>query len=399
MLLSGGQKMTVHDLVRILARTLDVIWQALQRLKNWKYVKDEKGKYFITIEGIEYLALKGISASEPDDDPAPKDFIKKIRPPFFSSWSELALWAAMPLFLLTLAAIIIPSITWGYNYVSFWKTSYQILVAIACVALIGLYIRMSYHKVMEHERLVVFRGGKAIAKKGPGHVFLLPLVDNPKKVDLREKSKEINKEPCITRDNLLVHAGFYISWQIDDPIPSLTKVSNVEDSVLLLSTAILKAALSEYNLNDALQMRKAINNLIRTRIEQKIGDWGIKVNNTEIREIQPPEDIMKAMQNQLTATLESQTTLAQTDAQVEALRRLFAIGSQLDDRTFSLKYLETLTRIGEGPSTKFIFPMEFFRLLEDFIKSQTNHKGNYPAGGNANSPAGQLPSAGTSSQP
>jgi len=390
LLLSGGQKMTVHDLVRILARTLDVIWQALQRLKNWKYVKDEKGKYMITIEGIEYLALKGISATEPDDDPAPKDFIKKIRPPFFSSWSELALWAATPLIIIIIALSSIVSITWGYNYVAPIKIFDQIMIAVVSTGIIVLYIRASHHNVMENEKLVVFRSGKAIAKKGTGHAFLLPLVDNPKKVDLREKSKEISKEPCITKDKLLIQAGFYISWQIDDPISSLTKVSNVEDSMHLFSTAILRTSISEYNLEDAMKMRKALNNLIRTRLEQKTGDWGVKINNTEIRELQPPEDVMRSIENRFMAKLEKRAATTKADAKIESLQKLFQIGSRMDDRTFNLKYLETLEKIGEGASTKYIFPMEFFTLLQNFIQSQMKQN-NHSDPGNENDPHGQLP--------
>ncbi|MBL8061774.1 MAG: hypothetical protein JNK32_02055 [Anaerolineales bacterium] len=376
LLLSGGQKLTVHDLVKLLNRTLEVVWAALQKLKNWKYVKDDKGKYMITNEGIEYLALKGISATEPEDDPAPKDFVRKIKPPFFSSWNELLVWAALPLILLIPTMIIIPIITRGYNFVSIDKIVYQVLVAVLYVAIVVLYVKFSHHNIVESERLVIFRGGKAIGKKGAGHVFVLPLIDNPKIVDMRERSKEINMEPCITKDNLLVHAGFYISWQIDEPIPSLTKVSNVEDSMTLLSTAVLRSTISEYTLEDALKMRKAINTLIRNRIEQKIGDWGVKINNSEIREIQPPEGVMKSFQNQFTADLEKQAALTKTDAKVEALQKLFAIGSQMDDRTFNLKYLETLEKIGDGPSTKFIFPMEFMHLLEEFVKSQISRNGN-----------------------
>lgn len=390
LLLSGGQKLSVLDLVRLTGRTADVIWQALLTLKNRKYVDDLKGRYHIISGGVEYLTWRGISASESEDDPKPKDFIKQIRPPFFSSWLELFIWISPPLILLIFAVFAMSKITDGYNFISTDKKVYLGLIISAYVAMFFLYMKFSHHNIVESERLVVFRGGKAIAQKGPGHAFILPLIDNPKKVDMREKSKEINKEPCLTNDNILMNAGFYISWQIDDPILSLTKVTNVEESMTLLATAMLRSAISEYTMENALKMRKAMNNLIRNRIEQKAGDWGVKINNTDIRELHPPEDVMRSIENRFMARLEKRAAVTKADAKIESLQKLFQIGSRMDERTFNLKYLETLEKIGEGASTKYIFPMEFFTLLQNFLQTQINQN-NHSKSGNEDNPSGQLP--------
>ncbi|HNA62875.1 MAG TPA: SPFH domain-containing protein, partial [Rhabdochlamydiaceae bacterium] len=359
LLLSGGQKMTVHDLVRILNRTLDVIWQVLQRLKNWKYVKDEKGKYMITIEGIEYLALKGISATEPDYDPAPKDFIKKIRLPFFSSWSELLIWLTFPFTCFIITLFIASLFTAESQFLS--PEINQSYIWLIYLGIIGIYVGLSIHYVIETKRLVVFRGGKVFSQRGPGAIFVLPLVDHIKIVDMREKSKEINKEPCLTRDKLLIQAGFYISWQIDEPISSLTKVFNVEDSIVLLSTAILRTTISEYILEDGLKMRKAMNSLIRNRIEQKVGDWGVKIINTEVRELQPPENVMKEIEKRFNAELEKEAARAKNDIEIEALQGLFQIGSRMDDRTLDL--IKTLRASPHQDKIEEVLPKETLEYL------------------------------------
>ncbi len=397
LLLSGGQQFTFHDIVKSMNRSYESVWDALQTLQSKKFAKNQNSKFMIAFAGVEYLTKRGILATEAEEEPKPKDFKKKVKPPFFSTWTELLIWLALPSMLFLVAAAISIFLTLGYNFVSLEKRIYQYSVWIIYLIFLGVYVKLSYHHVIENEKIVVFQSGEAITKKGPGHILLLPLVQNPKKVDLRERPLEIKKEPCITRDKMLITAGFYLTWQIEDPIPSLTKVSKVEDSILLLSTAILRSTIAEYTLDEALERQRALNTLIRTRIEHKAGDWGVQVNTTELRELQPSINVMKQIENRFNAALESEAALTKSDAHVESLRRLFQIGSRIDDRTFNLKYLDTLEKIGEGPSTKYVIPMEFFNLLRDWMHTQGN--GNSPGNGNPprneNNPPEQLPPGGT----
>ena len=394
LLLSGGQRFNILELTRILNRSFDIIRTALQTLLQRGFVKSEKGRFKITPEGAEYLAFLGVVATEPEDEPEKKDFIRRIRPPFFSSFQELFIWLAAPLMLLIPAFVFASTITAGHNFISPDKRVGQILVWVTYLAFLILYYKLSHHYIMENERLVIFRGGKAIGKKGPGHVFLLPFIDNPKKVDMRERSKEINKEPCITKDNILMNAGFYITWVIDDPIPSLTKVSDIEDAMSLLSAAALRSAIAEYTMVNAMEMRRALNALICRRIEQKASEWGVQVNNTEIRELQPSDSMMKQLENRRRADLESEAVIARSNAKVQSLQQFLTIGAGMarNPIAFNLKYLDTLEKIGEGPSTKYIIPMEFFNLLRDWLQAQGGPGGNVPQ--NGNNPPEQLPPGG-----
>lgn len=384
LLLSGGQQFTFHDLVKSLNRSHESVWDALQTLQTKKFAKNEKSKFMIDFAGVEYLIKKGILAAEAEDEPKEKDFKKGFKPPFFfSTWTEMFIWLGVPFALTFLAYFFNWRVTAGYSFISSDKRLTQAFVWVIYALLLGAYIWFSYHHVIENERLVVFFAGKAIGKRGPGHILLLPIFHTTKKVDLREKSQEIKKEPCLTKDKILVNAGFYITWKIDDPIPCLTKVSNVEDSMLLLSTAILRAAIAEFDMEEAFEKRRALNTLIRTRIEHKAGDWGVQINSTELRELQPPDNVMKSIENRF-----------KSEAHVEHLRKLMAVGAGMDQRTFNLTYLETLEKIGEGASTKYIIPMEIFNLLQEFIRGQGNGNNNGHAPGNENNPPGQLPPGG-----
>ncbi|HNA62874.1 MAG TPA: hypothetical protein PKW79_07345, partial [Rhabdochlamydiaceae bacterium] len=113
----------------------------------------------------------------------------------------------------------------------------------------------------------------------------------------------------------------------------------------------------------------------------KTGDWGVKINNTEIRELHPPEDVMRSIENLFKATLESEAALTKSETQAESLRKLFEIGSQIDNRTFLLRYLETLEKVGNGTSAKYLIPFEFFQKLEAWIEAE-DHLAEKPKANN-----------------
>ncbi|MFN8433316.1 MAG: SPFH domain-containing protein [Anaerolineales bacterium] len=381
LLLSGGQHFTFHDLVKTMDRSKESVWDAIQNLQSKKYAKNANSKFMIDFAGVEYLTKRGILANEAEETPKPKDFKKKLKPPFFSNWTEMLIWLALPFSLLLIATILTIYFTYGYNYISPEKRMYQITTWIVVAGLLFFYFKLSYHHPMGSERIVVFQSGEAIGKKGPGRILLLPLIQHPKKVGLSERPLEIKKEPCLTRDKMLVTAGFYMTWEIEDPILSLTKVSNVEDSISSLTAAVLRSTIAEYEMNDAIEKQRSLNALIRTRIEHKATEWGVQVNNTELRELQPPDGVIKSIENR-----------RKSENNIESLRQLIAVGSRMDARTFNLKYLETLEKIGEGKSTKYIIPMEFFNLLQDFIRGQNNNGANTAGNnGNGNNPPEQLP--------
>ena len=394
LLLSGGQQFSFHDLVKTMDRSKESVWEALQTLQSNKYAKNENSKFMIDFSGVEYLNKRGILANEAEEIPTSKDFKKKVKPPFFSNWTEMFIWLTLPAMLFLIAAVATFILTFGYNYVSVEKRVYQTAIWVAWLILSAIYVKLSYHHVIENERIVVFQSGEAISKKGPGHFLLLPLIQHPKKVDLRERPLEIKKEPCLTRDKMLITAGFYMSWQIDDPIPSLTKVSSVDDSVSTLSAAVLRSTIAEYNMDDAIERQRALNTLIRARIEHKVADWGVQINNTEIRELQPSDSMMKQLENRRRANLESESERARSKAKVKSLQQFLTIGAGMAQNpiAFNLKYLDTLEKIGEGASTKYIIPMEFFNLLRDWLQTQGGQGGNTPQ--NGNNPPEQLPPGG-----
>jgi regulator of protease activity HflC (stomatin/prohibitin superfamily) len=250
--------------------------------------------------------------------------------------------------------------------------------------------------VREYQRLVVFRLGKSIGKKGPGIVYLIPIVDKAVWVDLREVFLEIPSQTCITRDNAPINIDFLIYWKVVDPEHSVIAVGDFAGAARGIATTTLRAVIGDIILDDVLARREQINNVLRTKLDEVTERWGVKVTTVEIREILPPKDVQEAMTRQMSAERTRRAVVTEADGKKQAtitvaegdkqsvilraegdrqaailraegfalaLNAIFAVARTVDSKTMALQYLDTLKALGAGPATKFIFPMEFSRLL------------------------------------
>jgi len=268
--------------------------------------------------------------------------------------------------------------------------------------------------VPEYQRLVVFRLGRCLGTKGPGIIFLIPIVDQAKMVDLREQIREVPHQTSITKDNAPISIDFLWYYKVLDPSQSVLQVGNFELSAAGIAATTLRAVIGGIPLDDVLSEREHINNMLRTRLDEVTERWGVKVTNVEIREIIPPRDVQDAMNRQMSAerirravvtestgTREAAINVAEGEKQSailraegqkqsaileaegarqsqvlkaegfsEALEKIYAAAQGVDQKTMTLQYFETLKSMGMSPSTKFIFPMEFTSMLENFTKKQ-----------------------------
>jgi regulator of protease activity HflC (stomatin/prohibitin superfamily) len=294
-----------------------------------------------------------------------------------------------------------------------------ILCTIGVVILIAiLFFASAIRVVPEYQRLVVFRLGRVVGARGPGLVFLIPFIDRAVKVDLREQVREVPHQTSITKDNASISIDFLWYYKILDPAESVLQVGNFEAAAAGMATTTLRAVIGGIPLDDALSEREHINNMLRTRLDEVTERWGVKVTNVEIREIIPPREILDAMNRQMSAerirravvtesegARESQVNVATGEKQAAILRaegekqsailkaegekqaqllraegysaalnNIFSVAQNVDSKTMTLQYFDALKVIGAGASTKYIFPMEFTSLLENFIKSREETK-------------------------
>ncbi len=265
--------------------------------------------------------------------------------------------------------------------------------------------------VPEYQRLVVFRLGRCLGSRGPGVVFLIPVVDRGTKVDLREQVRQIPHQTSITEDNAAISVDFIWYYKVLDATETVLQVGNFESAAEGMATTTLRAVIGGISLDDVLSKRERINNLLRARLDEVTERWGVKVTNVEIREITPPREISDAMNRQMSAERNRRAVVTESTGQREAainvaegekqaailraegeqqsailraegerqaqllraegysgaLDKIYQIAQGVDSKTMTIQYFETLKTIGEGASTKYIFPMEFNSMLRDFV--------------------------------
>ncbi len=262
-----------------------------------------------------------------------------------------------------------------------------------------VFLYLSVRIVQQYERMVVFRLGRTNEKmvREAGLRFLIPVVDRPVKVDLRETLTEVPSQTTITKDNAPISVDFLVYWRIADPLKSVLAPQRLGDMLLGVASTTLRAVIGDISLDEVLSKREQINEVLRVKLDEITERWGGKVTTVEIREITPPRDVQDAMNRQLSAERtrravitesegtrqaainvaegqkqseilkaegERQAAILRAEGFSQALERIFAAAHQIDEKTMALQYLEALKQLGASPSTKFLIPTEFTRLAE-----------------------------------
>lgn len=287
------------------------------------------------------------------------------------------------------------------------------LVGAVFLALI-VFLSNAIRIVPEYQRLVVFRLGRSIGEKGPGVVLLIPVVDRAVRVDLREQVREIPRQTSITKDNAPIDIDFLWFYKVLNPTDSVIQVGNFELAAQGMAITTLRSVIGGILLDDVLSERETINNILRTRLDEVTGRWGVKVTNVEIREIIPPREVQDAMNRQMSAERirravvtestgtreaainvadgerqsnvlraqgekeaailraegERQSQLLRAEGFANALERIYVVANTIDQKTLTLQYFDTLRNMANSPSTKWIFPMEFTSLMGGFVRRE-----------------------------
>jgi regulator of protease activity HflC (stomatin/prohibitin superfamily) len=271
-----------------------------------------------------------------------------------------------------------------------------LIAVVVIVLLVVLLLRFSIRIVREYQRLVLFRLGRMVGTRGPGLVLLIPVVDRPVTVDLRELYLEIPRQTAITEDNATITIDFIIFYKVMDPVMSVVQVQYFAGAAQNIAATTLRSVVGDMNLDEVLSKREEMNELLRVKLDDVTERWGVKVTNVEVREIIPPPQVQEAMTRQMSAertrravvteatgTKQAAITVAEGQKQAAilsaegdrqaailraegfalALGKIFDVAKGVDANTMSLQYLEALKQIGGSPSTKFVVPMELATLL------------------------------------
>ena len=277
--------------------------------------------------------------------------------------------------------------------------------------------------VKQYERLVILKWGRLDSVAEPGFRFLIPVIYTGRLVDTREQVDRVPTQKYITKDNVVVDMDFVLYFKVveEEAEKSVLNVADHRAAVRALAVAELRSIIGNITLAEALAERERIQNELQISLDENTGRWGVKVQGVAVNEIDPPEGVKVAMEREksaeaiktaditesegqrqsqinraegerqaaileaegerqaviLRAEGEQQAQLLRAQGFSSALDNINQVANTVDPKTMSLQYFETLKGLGDSPSTKWIFPMEFTSMLSGFLgMGNSNHQDN-----------------------
>jgi regulator of protease activity HflC (stomatin/prohibitin superfamily) len=238
------------------------------------------------------------------------------------------------------------------------------------VVVLFVYFLSSAIKILrEYERGVVFRLGRIIPIKGPGLVIIWPIIDKLVKVSLRTVTMDVPSQDIITRDNVTVKVNAVVYFRVVEPIKAITEVTDYEYATSLISQTTLRSVLGQSQLDDLLSKRDELNAQLQKIIDEQTEPWGIKVSTVEVKNVDLPVEMQRAIAKQAEAERERRAKVIHAEGEFQASQKLAdaaaIIGTQ--PAAIQLRFLQTLTEISAEKNSTIIFPVPI-DLIEKFLK-------------------------------
>src|SRR5438105_5724906 len=215
----------------------------------------------------------------------------------------------------------------------------------------------------EYERGVMFRLGRLVATRGPGVVWKIPIVDQIVKVDLRTITLNIPPQEVITKDNVPVRVNAVAYFKIIGPKDAIVQVENYMVATSQIAQTTLRSVLGQHSLDELLSEREKINEILQGIIDEATGPWGIKVSIVEVKDVEIPSGMQRAMARQAEAERERRAKIINAEGEFQASERLKDAALVIEEHPIALqlRYLQTLLEIGGANSSTIVFPVDLIR--------------------------------------
>jgi regulator of protease activity HflC (stomatin/prohibitin superfamily) len=238
---------------------------------------------------------------------------------------------------------------------------FTIFGCIIVAALVTLFIILSsaIRIVQEYERGVIFRLGRLVGAKGPGLFFIVPIIDRMRKVDLRVVTLDIPTQEAISRDNVTMKVNAVCYYRIIDPEKAIVQVEDFRRATWQIAQTSLRSVIGEANLDELLSHRDLINNKLATIIDEQTEPWGVKVSLVEVKDVELPQTMQRAMARQAEAEREKRAKIIHAEGEHQAAEQLLAAATTISEKpaALQLRYLQTLTEIAVEKNSTIIFPV------------------------------------------
>lgn len=234
------------------------------------------------------------------------------------------------------------------------------LVPLVVIVVFVLFVLFSTVKVVqEYERGVVFRLGRLMGPRGPGLILLIPFVERMQKVDLRTITMDVPSQEVITQDNVTVRVNAVVYFRVIDPNAATVNIADYIRATSQIAQTTLRSVLGQSALDDLLSEREKINLELQRIIDQQTEPWGVKVSIVEVRDVELPESMQRAMARQAEAEREKRAKIIHAEGEFQASQQLANAANVISQNpvTIQLRYLQTLTEIGNEQNTTVVFPI------------------------------------------
>jgi regulator of protease activity HflC (stomatin/prohibitin superfamily) len=262
-------------------------------------------------------------------------------------------------------------------------------VVIAVVVLLLIFVLVvlaaSIRILREYERGVIFRLGRLIAQKGPGLILLIPFIDRMVRVDLRTVTLTVPPQEVITKDNVTVRVNAVAYFRVIDPNRAITEVENFLLATSQISQTTLRSVLGKAELDALLSERERLNIELQQIIDEQTEPWGVKVSTVEVKDVELPADMQRAIARQAEAERERRAKIISADGEFQAAEKLAQAANIMsaNPATLQLRYLQTLLDIGVNQNSTIIFPLPL-----DLVKPFLGLEGDGQPGRASRSPEG-----------
>ncbi|HYA22787.1 MAG TPA: slipin family protein [Terriglobales bacterium] len=252
------------------------------------------------------------------------------------------------------------------------------------IIIVVLYILSSIKILAEYERGVIFRLGRLLpTAKGPGIILVFAPIDRMVRVSLRQEALEVPPQDIITRDNVTLKVNAVIFLRVIEPRKAVVEVSNYVYQTSQFAQTTLRSVLGEQELDELLAHRDKINLRLQSILDQHTAPWGVKVVNVEVKQVDLPESMLRAMAKQAEAEREKRSKIIHAEGEFSAAQRLVDASKLLATEPVSiqLRYLQTLTEIGVEKNTTVVFPVpvDFFSGIQKLLGSNQGEAAQSPA--------------------
>lgn len=228
------------------------------------------------------------------------------------------------------------------------------------VVVIILFILFSAIKVVpEYQRLVILRLGRLVGQRGPGFVLIIPIVDRPLWVDLRTITLDVPAQEVITKDNVTIKVNAVVYFRVLEPTKAIIEILDFVQATSQIAQTTLRSVLGEHELDDLLANREKINQSLQEIIDRQTDPWGVKVSIVEVKDVELPEGMKRAMARQAEAERERRAKIIAAEGELQASEKLIQAANIMGTNPISvqLRYLQTLIEIATEKNSTIIFPL------------------------------------------